>query len=167
VSIPWPRCGNEDPHLAHPQPDFSAPDCPGWTKDQQVIRNLVIAVHEYVREHYPVSFFPHRHQELPEGLRLEMHPSVRRALMMDPDLLEPGWPQARDDVHGWFPVPVKVTTDVNPGRWRLVIVTEDVLLDGGGEAPPRAPVDYSDDPAMTGRRQIPFHPDVIYDPEQF
>jgi uncharacterized protein YuzE len=26
--------------------------------------------------------------------------------------------------------------------------------------------DYSDDPAMTGRK-IPFHPDVIYDPEQF
>ena len=67
---------------------------------------------------------------LPPGMRVEMHPLVRHVLMADPDLWEPGWPLARNDVTGWFPVPVKVTMDLGKGEWRLVIVTEEVLLAG-------------------------------------
>jgi len=149
MSIPWPRCGKEDPHPAHQAP--AGHDCPGWTADQQLVRYLVTSVNEYVSEHYPLRFFPDRHRALPEGLRLERHPSVRRMLMMDPDLLEPGWPQARGDGTGWFPCPVKVATDMPKGQWRLVIVTEEVLLAAAWPAP--EPAGYSDDPAMTGRKQ--------------
>jgi hypothetical protein len=146
VSIPWPRCGDEKPHPAH-QP-ASGHDCPGWTVQQQVVRHLVTSVNEYVREHYPLGGPPYR-RPLPDGLRLEMHPDVRRALMRDPDLWElPGQASGLGD---WFPAPVRVTTDLENGRWRLVIVTEEVLLDGRGTAEP--PVDYSDDPAMTGRKK--------------
>lgn len=124
MSVPWPRCGDNDPHPAHPalSADFSAPGCPGWTVEQKAVRDLITGVREYVREHWTRSEPP------PEGLRVEMHPDVRRLLMTDQDLWErPGWECGMED---WFPVPAKVTTDVKPGTWRLVIVTEEVLLEG-------------------------------------
>lgn len=91
---------------------------------QQVVRHLVTSVNEYVQEHYN----PDGKLRLPDGLRLEMHPDVRRFLMIDPDLWErPGRESGLGD---WFPVPVRVTTDLENGRWRLVVVTEEVLLEG-------------------------------------
>jgi hypothetical protein len=146
VSVPWPRCGDETPHPAHPQSGFGMPDCPGWTKEQQLVRHLIFSVNEYVQEHYN----PYGRLLLPDGIRLEMHPAVRYALMRDLDLWErPGRETVLED---WFPVPVKVTTDLAKDQWRLVIVTEEVLM-LGGRMPPEPPVDYSDDPAMTGRKQ--------------
>jgi hypothetical protein len=155
VSIPWPRCGNEEPHPAHQ--GSTGHDCPGWRKEQQLVRHLVTSVNEYVHEHWMPG------QRLPDGLRLEMHPAVRHLLHMDADLWErSGWETTAGD---WFPVPVKVNPDLDKDGWRLVIVTEEVLM-LGGRMPPEPPVDYSGDPVVTGRK-IPFHPDVIYDPEQF
>jgi hypothetical protein len=126
VSIPWPRCGDEDPHPAHPGTGFGDLDCPGWTARQQLVRHLVISVREYMREHYwPVP---------PPGLRLEMHPSVRQWLLMDADLLMEGaWPGEEVGPDDFLPVPVKVNLDLKRDQWRLVIVTEEVLL--GGKAP--------------------------------
>lgn len=124
MSVPWPRCGNNDPHPTHPalSADFSAPDCPGWTIEQKTVRDLITGVREYVSGHYAPP------RERPEGLRVEMHPSVRRLLMTDPDLWGgPGWETSADD---FLPVPARVTVDLKPGTWRLVIVTEDVLLEG-------------------------------------
>jgi hypothetical protein len=121
MSLPYPRCGrNYEPHLSHYI--GNGQECPGWTVDQKLVRDLITGVREYVREHYAPG------EPCPDGLRVEMHPSVRRLLMTDPDLWErPGRECELDD---WFPVPAKVTTDVPPGKWRLVIVTEEVLLEG-------------------------------------
>lgn len=90
-----------------------------------IVRHLVTSVNEYVQEHYnPYGL-------LPAGLRLEVSPQVRYLLMRDQDLWErPGREGALED---FFPVPVRVTTDLGKGRWRLVIVTEEVLLGGATE----------------------------------
>lgn len=126
MSIPWPGCGNETPHPAHQA--ASGHDCDGWTKEQQLIRHLITSVNEYVHEHYMPG------EPLPDGLRLEMHPLVRRYLDTDPDLNYPGRSRPRD---GWLPVPVKMTTDLAKDQWRLVIVTEEVLLEGKAADDPR------------------------------
>jgi hypothetical protein len=124
VSLPWPRCGNYDTHPAHPAhtADFSAPYCPGWTAEQKLVRDLITGVREYTHEHWMPR------EPLPEGLRVEMHPSVRRLLMVDPDLWErPGRERTVDD---WLPVPAMISSELKPGTWRLVIITEEVLLEG-------------------------------------
>lgn len=128
MPIPYPRCGVEDLHEPHLLA-YSEVQCPGWTAGQQLARSLITGVRKYMREHYPSM--PGVPPELPPGLRLEMHPSVRRVLMTDPDLWEPGggaWDEAPD--HFFAPAPVKVTMDIPAGTWRLVIVTEEVLLSG-------------------------------------
>lgn len=157
MSVPWPRCGDEKPHPAHQ--DSSGHGCPGWKAEQQLVRHLIMSVRKYVNENYsPVS-------TCPAGLRVEMQPAVQRMLMTDPDLWEhlwerPGRETALDD---FFPVPVRVDYELKQ-QWRLVIVTEKVLLAG---TMPEKPVSRSDEPAKTGSKKIPFYPDVIYDPEHF
>lgn len=125
MGLPYPACGNGQPHAPHPQltADFGAPDCPGWTADQQAVRQVITSVRDYVREHYQPG------DPLPDGLRLEMHPAVIRLLMMDQSLWEYPVREARPE--DWFPVPVRATTDLGGVRWRLVIVTEELLLDSG------------------------------------
>jgi hypothetical protein len=126
MSVPWSRCGNYEPHERHY--DTRDMDCPGWTARQQLVRHLVTSVREYMLEHY--GYKP----ELPPGLRLEMHPSVRQWLMTDADLLTEGeWPPEEVRTEDFLPVPVKVTLDLKRDQWRLVIITEEVLL--GGKAP--------------------------------
>lgn len=86
-------------------------------------KELVQAIASKLTEDYgpPVS------RRLPEGLRLEMHPSVRGMLYRDPDL----WPHMGDiDPAEKFEVPVRLSTELPPGGWRLVIITEDVLTGG-------------------------------------
>jgi hypothetical protein len=124
VGIPYPRCGNELPHDPHPAhtADFAAPDCPGWTAGQRTVRRLITGVREYTHEHYAPG------EPYPEGLRVEMHPDVCHLLLRDGDLWE--GPSRKADVTDWLPVPVKITTDMKRGQWRLVIVTEEVRLDG-------------------------------------
>ena len=127
MPVPWPRCGDETPHPGHPAvtADFSVPGCPGWTEGQQRVRRLILGVRKYMNEHYP------RPAPLPAGLRLEMHPSVRRLLMTDPDVWEPGWGAAGDAEDFFLLLPARVTVeDMKPGGWRLVIVTEEILLTG-------------------------------------
>lgn len=88
---------------------------------------LLIAVREYLDEHYPHWTF--RVGALPEGLRLEMHPRAR--IMILQDRYTQDWPSS--DWRDWGPVfgvPVKVTPDLPEGTWRLVVVTEDALTGG-------------------------------------
>lgn len=94
------------------------------TTEVSPAKALLIAVREYLDEHYPHWTF--RVGALPDGLRLELHPEARNKLWRDA--------YTRDWPHNWgtvFGVPVKVTPDLPGGTWRLVIITEDVLLGGG------------------------------------
>jgi hypothetical protein len=120
MPLPWSRCGNYDLH--EPHRDWNDRGCYGWDKADQVTRDLFTKTSGYLAEHYgPLMIFP-------EGLRLEMHPSVRRAMMLCRDLWGPSG--ITGDPIDQFQVPAKVTMDVPEGTWRLVIVTEEVLLTG-------------------------------------
>jgi len=122
VPVPWSRCGNYEIHPAHPARSHHEDNCPGWDRADQVTRDLITKVHGYLGERYgPRMIFP-------EGLRLEMHPSVRRALMVCRDLWGPA--SFAGDPVDQFPVPSKVTMDLPEDTWRLVIVQEEVLLTG-------------------------------------
>jgi hypothetical protein len=70
-------------------------------------------------------------REIP-GLRLEMHPSTRYLLYQDPELWEYGTfaEPLETFIPRTFGIPFKITTDVEKDHWRLVIVTEEVLLGG-------------------------------------
>lgn len=120
MSLPYPRCGEHEIHPAHHE-DAARP-CPGWTAEQKTVRDLVTGVRECVRENYGPG------EPLPGGLRVEMHPSVYQMLMTDPDVWDE--PDRAPVVTDFFPVLVRVTTDVKRGAWRLVIVAEEVLLEG-------------------------------------
>jgi hypothetical protein len=90
-------------------------------------RMLLSSVRDYLNENYPG--WTTMSGMLPEGLRLEMHPGVRQEVIHD--RYSWGWPSA--DWRDWGPVfglPVKITSDLPEGTWRLVVVTEDVLAGG-------------------------------------
>lgn len=82
--------------------------------------HLLIAVRQALRGKYGLEPWT----ALPAGLRLEIHPAVYYRLMRDPDAAE----SRIGDVGSQIGVPVKVTTDLPHGAWRLVIITEEVLL---------------------------------------
>jgi hypothetical protein len=88
---------------------------------------LLAAVYNYLDDRYP--YWRVSPQSLPDGLRMEMHPATRMMIMRDDESRH--WPV--DDLARVFCVPVKVTTDLPEGYWRLVVVTEDVLV--GGKMP--------------------------------
>lgn len=76
---------------------------------------------------------------LPPGLRVEMHPRVHYTLAADPETY--AWPRQPGDSFEeiytrTFGVPVKITSDMPEGHWRLVVVTEEVLLGGGLQSAP-------------------------------
>ncbi|HEV3380917.1 MAG TPA: hypothetical protein VG142_08060 [Trebonia sp.] len=64
---------------------------------------------------------------MPDGVRLEMNPYFYRFLIRDA-LFYGDSPAEAMEKH--FPVPVKVTPDIPLGSWRLVVVTEQLLLEG-------------------------------------
>lgn len=78
------------------------------------------------------------HRRLPDGIRLELHPYTYRLLIQDPEVLRNQFmsgglasPRSgEEELAERFEVPVKVTRELPPSAWRLVIVTEDVLADG-------------------------------------
>jgi hypothetical protein len=88
-------------------------------------RAIIAAVEDALFERYGP---PSRFRELPAGLRLEMHPSIRRWFMVSDDDL---FRYAMDVPGDLFSVPVRVTVHLPEDHWRLVIVTEEVILGGG------------------------------------
>lgn len=69
----------------------------------------------------------------PEGLQLEMHPSVRYAILSDPSMLESPnfmFQDVSEYVSLRLRLPLKYNPDLPKDGWRLVIVTEDVLTGG-------------------------------------
>lgn len=106
------------------------------TGNQVRPRDIMTAVEEVLTEKYG----PPRLRTLPAGLRLEMHPGVALLFMASDDGL---FRFARRIPEDLFTVPVLVTMHIPEGSWRLVIVTEEVLLGGttgisppGGSGPP-------------------------------
>ena len=119
-------CGNRKPHASHLDVHMDR-DCPGLPEEEAAVAALIRLLEQYVSDLGP---FP----VLPEGIRLEMHPSVRHAIMRNwmPSYAE--W--VSDAEPSPFPpqIPVKVTTDLKLGQWRLVVVKEEVI--NGGVMPP-------------------------------
>lgn len=93
-------------------------------------RTLIAAVQDKLREKWPESAIGWH--VFPEGLRLEMHPKAYMTFWADPysQLL----PAREENLEGVLGVPVKVIPDLPEGTFRLVIVTEDVIM--GGELSP-------------------------------
>lgn len=94
-------------------------------------KTLLYTVTRYLDEHY--MHWQTRWGALPDGLRLEMHPRVHYTLARDEDTFH--WPREPGDSFEelyarTFGLPVKITSDVAEGTWRLVVVTEDVKLGG-------------------------------------
>ena len=101
------------------------------TTDTGPAKALLVAVTEYLDEHWP--YWKVSPQSLPEGLRLEMHPRTHYTLAQDSDTYS--WPREPGDsfeelYRRTFRLPVKITPDLPEGTWRLVVVTEDVKLGG-------------------------------------
>lgn len=92
------------------------------------VKAMVRYVQDYVRDEWTYS-------KPPEGARLEIHPAVRILLLQDPEVIGYGR-LCSDDVslqdllELLFKVPVKVSRELEPYTWRLVIVTEDVKTGG-------------------------------------
>lgn len=118
-------CGNWAAHGPHAYPlPYMDQECPGLPVDAAAVRALIILVREYVSEHTPP-----RGGGLPEGIRLEMHPSVRQMILRNvvPDFIRS---VAKEPMPFSAEVPVVITPLLPRGAWRLVVVTEDVI-DGG------------------------------------
>lgn len=100
---------------------------------------LYLAVRTALDERYP--FWVTNPGTLPDGLRVEMHPRVHYTLAADPDTYM--WPREPGDLFEelyarTFSLPVRITPDLPEGTWRLVVITEDVLLGGKLDRPPTA-----------------------------
>jgi hypothetical protein len=84
-----------------------------------------------IRDELTKRYGPFWGHSLPAGLRLEMHPSTVNLLYQDSELWEHGYTETIDTlILRAFSVPLKITLDVEEDHWRLVIVTENVLLGG-------------------------------------
>jgi hypothetical protein len=105
------------------------------------VRELVLTIKQYLNDHY--GYVPRSHHALtgrsnplPEGLRLEIHPATHIAMWRDPWLAEQvRYTTAINPEQQWAEMigcPLKVDRNsvIKPGGFRLVIVTEDLLLTG-------------------------------------
>lgn len=109
---------------------MTATEADRWVKDNPA-KALYIAVRQALDDRYP--FWAANPLALPEGLRVEMHPRAHYMLVRDPEINT--WPREPGDSFEelyarTFRIPVKITSDLPEGYWRLVVVTEDVLLGG-------------------------------------
>ncbi|MCW2929994.1 MAG: hypothetical protein JWM19_956 [Actinomycetia bacterium] len=125
MDIPYSRCGKDEMHDAHEfGSGFSGIQCLGFTIEDQISRRLLTTAGKYMLEHYGSGA-----RKLPAGLRMEMHPVVLRALQLS--VTKWGVPGLIQD--RLFDMPMKVNRDLPASGWRIVVVTESVLLKGGYE----------------------------------
>lgn len=94
--------------------------------EEAAVRALIEVIEQYILDTWPYLPRDKAIAQLPEGLRLEIHPLVyymfMRNLMQDFALTAN--PLKR------IPVPVKITPEMPRYGWRLVIVTEEVINGG-------------------------------------
>jgi hypothetical protein len=90
--------------------------CPGWTEAEAGTANLISHLNwaaDAVLRGY-----------LPDGLRLECHPSAPYALMR---MVIPGYAVFVSGAEPWKPqFPVVVSAEMKPGQWRLVIADGEI-----------------------------------------
>lgn len=84
-------------------------------------------IQDELRERWPYS--------KPEDLRLEIHPTIRYLVAQEPDVLRyavltPPSTTEQELLDRLFGVPVRISRELEPYSWRLVIVTEDVKDSG-------------------------------------
>jgi len=94
--------------------------------EEPTVRTLLLAIREKLRELYGHEALK---PQLPPGLRLEMHPDLFNRVLTDADLtyrsgnfIEP--------VQEYFGLPVKVVPELPRLGFRLVVITEELLLGG-------------------------------------
>lgn len=85
------------------------------------------AIETYLDEHYP--YWQGDSSKLPKGLAVEMHPLTNHRIMSDPDshASYPGFDKS------WFGkvwILRKISLDLQPGEWRLVVITTEVKIGG-------------------------------------
>lgn len=100
-------------------------DCPGWSMEEAAVTALIGIVRQYADDH--------RFTGLPEGLRLEMHPSVRYSIMRCERPTYAAFVSGEEPTPFPEQIPVVITPLLERGAWRLVIVKEDVI--NGGKMP--------------------------------
>lgn len=125
-----PLCGDDKAHAAHTYTRGNnivhEYHCSGQTMEAASVLAMVLTVREWLNENYPHSFVPGF--QLPEGLRIEMHPSVRTSIMRN---VHWSYNSIEDtDITSLFQVPIVVTPLLPTSSWRLVTVTEDVHRGG-------------------------------------
>lgn len=104
------------------------------TTVEDEVRAMMVAVRSWLAEHYPLHVYEierERHRPLPDGMRLQMHPSVAHRVRQIPPPV--GNFENFLDLDAWkkrFEVPVEVTPALPEGMWRLITVTEDVHCGG-------------------------------------
>jgi hypothetical protein len=101
--------------------------------EDAAVRALLAVLDQYVLDHTP--YFNAKPQ-LPEGLRLEIHPLVYYMIMRSADQ---GFRMV-DEPLKRIPMPVKITPELPRYGWRLVIVTEEVINGGLMPHPGQFPV---------------------------
>lgn len=118
-----PPCRNEDAHEPH---GFWAAgyanwvECPGWSQAEADASSLIGEVRKYIRQH----------QELPEGIALECHPSVPYYLA---NAIIPGYMEftgERDPRSPFSQVPVIACPAMAPGAWRMATISRQVFAEG-------------------------------------
>jgi hypothetical protein len=125
-----PACGNSQPHEAHvcrKGYDSNTSQswdigCPGWTAGQAGAGAMLDALDEAMR---PYAWKLH---DLPDGARVECHPSVLPALHR---IVIPPYTKVSELGNPLLPVPVHVMPGMERGEWRLVL-TQGVISDGLG-----------------------------------
>lgn len=85
------------------------------------------AVHAKMDELWPL--WRNHPGTLPEGLVLQLHPRALNKILQDQDMWDLILP-AGSEVGDKFRLPVKVTSELEPGHFRLAVITEKVFLGG-------------------------------------
>lgn len=66
---------------------------------------------------------------LPEGLVLQIHPRALNKILQDPEMWDSIW-DTESKIGDKFRLPVKVTSELEPGHFRLAVITEKEYLGG-------------------------------------
>lgn len=96
------------------------------------VKAMLLTVRAWLVEHFPLHVYEiemGRHRPLPDGMWLQMHPSVAYRVRQVP----PPIGEDFTDPDAWkkrFEVPVEITPMLPEGQWRLVTITEDVHCGG-------------------------------------
>lgn len=96
------------------------------------VKAMLLTIRNWLAEHFPLHIYEiemGRGRRVPDGMRLQMHPSVAHRVRQVP----PDFGEDYRDPDAWkkrFEVPVEVTPALGEGQWRLATITEVVHCGG-------------------------------------